>query len=125
MLVGWRMQDDLRTFAQMPDGTITVDALSGTCTHSETGHLETHIGPEIAAWLRHRLDADGIPLSTIIVASVAADVTITAERRRRDTRVRFNWHCRSQISTPERHFASELSEPHTWCSGNPRVEDSE
>ena len=121
MLIGWRMQDDLNRFAQLPDGTLTVDALSGFCSHSKVGEIETYVGPEIAAWLRHRLDTDGIPHSVVTFAQVVADVTITTERRRRDTLVRFHWHCRSLISTSDRDFASELTEPHSWCSGLPPI----
>jgi len=124
MLIGWRMQDDLNRFARLPDGTLTVDALTGTCTHSVDGELTTHIGPEIAAWFRHRLDADGIPFSAITFANVTADVHITTEQRRSDTRVKFDWKCRSLISTSDREFTSELAEPHTWCSGKPRNEES-
>ncbi|KLU05192.1 hypothetical protein RISK_002768 [Rhodopirellula islandica] len=118
------MQDDLERFARLPDGTLTVDALTGACTHSVDGELTTYIGPEIAAWFRHRLDTDGIPLSAITIASVTANVHVTIEQRRRDTRVKFDWSCRSLISTGSREFTSELAEPHTWCSGNPKTEDS-
>ena len=123
MLIGWRMQEDLTRFARMSDGTLTVDALSGNCTHSVDGELMTYIGPEIAAWFRHRLETDGIPFSAITIANVTADVHITTEQRRRDTRVRFDWKCRSLISTSDREFTSELAEPHTWCSGKPQIEE--
>lgn len=123
MLIGWRMQDDLDRFARFPNGTLTVDALTGSCTHSVDGELSTYIGPEIAAWFRHRLDTDGIPLSAIVIANVTADVHVTTEQRRRDTRVKFDWKCRSLISTRDRDFTSELAEPHTWCSGIPRNEE--
>ena len=124
MLIGWRMQDDLNRFAQLPDGTLTVDALTGACTHNVDGELTTYIGPEIAAWFRHRLDTDGIPISAISIANVTADVHITAEQRRRDTRVKFEWKCRSRITAGDREFTSELAEPHTWVSGAPRNEKS-
>ncbi len=118
------MQDDLNRFAQLSDGTLTIDVLTGTCTHSVHGKLSTYIGPEIAAWFQHRLDADRIPISAITVASVTADVHITTEQRRRDTRVKFDWKCRSLISTRDREFTSKLEAPHTWCSGKPRNEES-
>jgi hypothetical protein len=104
-------------------GALTVDALAGTCTHSVDGELTTHIGPEIAAWLRHRLNADGIPFSAITIANVTAEVHITTEQHRRDTRVKFDWKCRSLIATRDREFTSELAEPHTWCSGTSRKEE--
>ena len=50
MFMGWRMADDLDTFANLPDGTLTIDVLHGTCSHSESGPVQTHIAAEIAAW---------------------------------------------------------------------------
>ncbi len=123
MLIGWRMQDDLTRFAQLPGGTLTVDALTGTCMHSVDGELTTDIGPEIAAWFRHRLDTDGIPVSAITIANVTADVHIATEQSRRNARVKFHWKCRSRITAGDREFTSELAEPHTWCSGAALNED--
>lgn len=117
MLIGWRMSEDLELFAQLPDGTLSVDVLTGSCVHSVAGELTTHIAPEMAAWFRLRLEIDGVPLSRIAEARVNADVTIVVEKRRRDRRVHFGWRCRSLIATPDSQYSSSLKEPHTWCSG--------
>ena len=39
---GWRMQSDLETFAALPDGSLTVDVLAGTCVH-ELARCDRHL----------------------------------------------------------------------------------
>ncbi|MDB4759754.1 hypothetical protein OAG34_00925 [bacterium] len=124
MLIGWRMQQDLNLFATMSDGTLTIDVLDGICIHDADGELDTYIASEMSSWFRHRLEADNIPVETISVTRVVARVSINTERRRRDTRVHFDWRCRSLITAAGRDFVSELSEPHTWCSGLPPIHSS-
>jgi len=39
MLVGWRMHDDLEKLADLGNGDLTIDLLSGRTQHTTTGEL--------------------------------------------------------------------------------------
>jgi hypothetical protein len=51
MLVGWRMGEDLEVLADLSDGTLHIDVLSGSVKHSINGDINLHIAGELRAWL--------------------------------------------------------------------------
>ncbi len=47
--------------ADLPDGELALDLVSGGCLHSGIGSLRLPIGPELANWFRGRLVSLKIP----------------------------------------------------------------
>ena len=84
MFMGWRMGDDLASFAKLPDGVLCINVLDGTCEHSESGPIETHIACELREWFLQRLAKHQIPRGDIIAATLAVTMknTIPSPHRR-------------------------------------------
>lgn len=114
MFMGWRMGDDLDTFLALPDGTLTIDVLNGSCNHSELGIVQTRIAAEIAAWFSHRLDEHKIPHDDIVDATLTVHVKHILPVSKRKRGVTFDWSCDGMIKTTDREYCAHLAEPHTW-----------
>lgn len=119
MLVGWRMTEDFEVLAELPDGTLTIDALTGAGSHDVIGPLDLHIAGELQAWLLHRLGISGIPVesisSAIVVARVRTDRVATVRKRV----VSFDFAVQSTISTGDHRYEGQLHETHHWHSRVP------
>jgi len=113
MFMGWRMGDDLETLATLPDGILTIDVLHGTCNHSETGCVQTHIAAEIAAWFLHRLHEHRIDRVDIVNATLTVHMTRVAPPKHKRG-ITWNWTCDGLIQTSDREYRAHLAEPHTW-----------
>ena len=114
MFMGWRMQQDLGTFAELPDGLLQIDVLSGTCTHTDAGSVTTHIAGELNAWFLDRLNKHGIPATDIETAMLHVIMKNTIASKHK-MGIAFDWTCDSKIVTTEgREFTAHLAEPHTW-----------
>lgn len=113
MFFGWRMLEDVGTFASLPEGSLTIDVLAGTCHHDAVGMIETHIAPEISAWFSDQLAKRNIPASDVVEAKlfVALKRGPTAKGK---LGVTFNWSADSVIKTADRTYTAHLAEPHTW-----------
>jgi hypothetical protein len=74
MFMGWRMFEDLGVLATLPDGKLTVDVLTGTCTHETVGPIDTYIAGEISAWFIHRLELHRIPVSDVLEAKLNVEL---------------------------------------------------
>jgi hypothetical protein len=114
MLVGWRMSEDLEVLAALPDGTLSIDALSGSASHDIAGDLRLHIAGELTSWLAHRLSAHQIPLQAITVATVTASIRTDLLPTARNRIVSFDFSVRSVIVTDERSYIGQLQEVHRW-----------
>lgn len=97
MFMGWRMQDDLAAFSKLPDGQLCINVLGGSCEHSKSGPLDTHIAGEIREWFLQRLATHHIPLSDIVAATLTVTMksTIPTPHRRG---IAFDWTCDATIS---------------------------
>jgi hypothetical protein len=114
MFVGWRMAEDLDTFASLPDGMLTIDVLTGTCFHDTVGIVDTFIAHEIAAWFHERLLQHHIPTNNIESATLHAALAKVVPPQDRNRGVQFNWRCSSEIKAHDRSYFSELNETHSW-----------
>ena len=114
MFVGWRMTQDLKLFATIPDGTLQIDVLRGACTHESLGPIDTYIAGEISAWFKHRLAMHQIEESDILQASLDVVLKRLPQKSKRHRGVTFDWHCCGFIRTADREYRSHLDEPHTW-----------
>lgn len=114
MFMGWRMQEDLEALAQLPDGSITVDLLAGTASHSSAGAIPLHIAKEIQAWLAHESQKDGIKLSPVEDAKLFVAVKTDTVKTNRKKIVCFSFDCRSEFRLLDRTYVANVSETHRW-----------
>lgn len=114
MLVGWRMAADLETLAQLPDGVLFIDVLSGRAEHSAVGPIELGIAAELHAWFSHRLEVSGIPASEIRAASLSAHINTGRIATNRKKIVSFDFSIESKIETSDARYSGNLKEVHKW-----------
>lgn len=114
MFVGWRMSQDLELFATIPEGTLVIDVLHGSCTHESLGPIDTYIAGEISAWFLHRMVIHQIAGSDILQATLTVQLNRIPPTSERHRGVTFDWHCDGLIRTVDRDYRSQLHEPHTW-----------
>jgi hypothetical protein len=114
MAIGWRMEDDLEKLAELLDGSIEVNILTGRALHSQAGDLSLRIAGEMQAWLKQRLSVDRIPEDAVVRAEIRLDVRTDRIRTDKKRIVSFDWDCHSILATDERTYESQLAEAHTW-----------
>jgi hypothetical protein len=114
MLVGWRMENDLVVLAALPDGTLHIDVLAGTATHSSSSAIELWIAGELQGWLLNRLAESGIEASEIRVARLTAAIRTDRIATNRKRIVSFDFAVQSIIETSEREYRGALHEVHKW-----------
>ena len=108
------MGDDVEKIADLPDGTIEFDILSGIATHSSGTAPDLEIADELQAWFQARLAALNIDPQEI--ESAKLDVTFKTDRLKtsRKTLVSFDFECRSSVVTEDRCYEGTLVEKHTY-----------
>jgi len=114
MLVGWRMGGDLERLHALGSGHLSIDVLTGACTHNEGVVSELHVALELNAWFLERLAQHSIPVQAISHASVDADLSVSEEPRQRGTCALLAWECQSIIRTDDASYVGQLSEEHKW-----------
>ena len=114
MLVGWRMGEDLETLANLPDGTLSIDVLSGTASHSAVPQLSLHVAKEMQAWLESRMAAFGIPSEALDAAVVIAHIRTDRVATDRKRIVSFDFDCESTLTSGLRKYVGVLAEKHVW-----------
>lgn len=119
MLVGWRMGDDLEVLAELPDGTLLIDALSGVATHSLNGHVNLYVAGELQAWLQNRLSESRIDPSAIARATVEASIRTDRIATNRKRIISFDFVVNSIIVTAKREYRGALAGVHRWHSRVP------
>jgi hypothetical protein len=119
MLVGWRMGEDLELLAELPDGTLDIDVLSGSTTHSVNGRINLHIAGELQAWLKHRISEARVEPSSIALARVTAIVRTDRIATDRKRIVSFDFAVDSIIEAADREYRGRLCEAHQWHSRVP------
>lgn len=119
MLVGWRMGEDLEVLADLPDGTLSIDILSGSANHSVNGPIRLHVAGELQAWLQHRLSESEIEPSIVDQARVTAVIRTDRIATNRKRIVSFDFTVDSVITTADREYRGRLCEVHQWHSRVP------
>jgi hypothetical protein len=114
MLVGWRMTEDLEILAALPDGTLSIDVLSGTVSHDVAGDIQLYIGGELQSWLSHRFRVYLIPLQAVLAAMVTAQIRTDLLVTNRQRIVSFDFSIRSLITTNECSYIGQLQGVHRW-----------
>jgi hypothetical protein len=114
MLVGWRMIEDMETMSGLPDGSLNIDVLAGTASHSSASLPPLHIVGELHAWLKSRLEKAGVPIQQLIVADVVAAICTDRIATDRKHIVSFDFVCTCTIRTVERTYEGHLVEKHQY-----------
>jgi hypothetical protein len=114
MLVGWRMGDDLGTLADLPNGTLSIDILAGTASHSAALQLTLHVAKEMQAWLESRMTTFGIPSQELDAAVLVADIRTDRIATDRKRIVAFDFDCKSTLTSGPRRYVGALAEKHVW-----------
>jgi hypothetical protein len=108
------MGEDLETLAELPDGTLYIDVLSGKAEHSVAGTIDLYIASEIQAWFKHRLEVSDIPRSEIQSALVLARINTGRITTNRKKVISFDFNIESKIETTKTLYFGELREAHQW-----------
>jgi hypothetical protein len=114
MLVGWRMAEDLEVLADLPDGTLSIDVLNGTATHSSNSQFSLRIAEELNAWLMQQMDAHNIPRQLLDGAILTADIRSNRIATNRKRIVAFDFECKSALTSGEKTYTGSLAEKHAW-----------
>ena len=114
MFVGWRMGDDLEVMSELPDGTITLNLLTGDAKHSIVGGLDLHIAKEIQAWLQQQSEKEGVDVSQLKSATLEVDVDTGKVATNKKKVVMFSFECRSNIETDETSYQATVKDMHQW-----------
>jgi hypothetical protein len=116
MLVGWRMGDDMEALAALPDGTLDIDVLAGTAVHTVASLPELRIVGELHAWLKDRLEKEGILREQLTDAHLVAAICTERIATDRKRIISFHFACTCTIATKDRAYVGQLAEKHQWHS---------
>lgn len=114
MFVGWRMGDDLEILSELPDGTITIDLLTGEATHSIEGPVQLHIAKEIQAWLQQQSKKENVDITKIEAGALDVDIDTGTIPTNKEKVVFFNFECRSFIKTNKATYQASLKNIGQW-----------
>jgi hypothetical protein len=110
------MQADLEILADLPDGTLTIDVLTGSASHTTIPQLSLYIAGELQAWLTSRMATALIPLQTLNSAVVVTEIRTDRIATNRKRIVSFEFDCRSTLTSGLRTYVGTLVEKHVWHS---------
>lgn len=114
MVVGWRMGDDVEKIANLPDGTIEFDVLSGSAKHSSGAVPDLWVSGELQAWFRARLATLKIKSEEVQAAKLEVAVKTDRLKTSRKTLVSFDFECKSSVVTADKRYEGKLVEKHTY-----------
>ena len=77
MFCGWRLVNSYGDLARLGSGTLSIDALAGSCAFEGKPIQPPSIAGELHAWLCEDLAAHGIPAGVLLRAKLAARIAIT------------------------------------------------
>jgi hypothetical protein len=113
------MTEDVDALAALPDGTLSIDVLTGSAAHSVNGAVTLYIAGELHAWLLHRLSEASIDRSAIKRAVLTAAIRTDRVATKRKRVISFEFVVDSTIVTSGREYRGNLCETHEWHSGVP------
>ena len=109
-----RMSEDLEYVAGFPDGTLSIDLLSGVASHDHAGNIPLDVCGELQDWLFQRLAALKIPLHGISAANVTVKIRTDMIPTDRTRIISFNFFVNSLIRTVEMQYTGQPLEVHRW-----------
>lgn len=114
MVVGWRMGDDVEKIANLPDGKIVFDVLSGKATHSSGVDPDLWVSGELQAWFQARLKALNIQDKEVEAAKLEVAFKTDRIKTTRKTLVSFDFECQSSVVTADKRYEGRLVEKHSY-----------
>ncbi|WP_404418677.1 hypothetical protein [Marinospirillum sp.] len=114
MFVGWRMGDDMEALSDLPDGTISINLLTGDAVHSEVGLLDLHIAKEIQAWLQQQGAKEGVDIEKLKSATLEVDVDTNKVATNKKKVLLFSFSCRSNLKTDTATYQGALTDEYHW-----------
>ena len=114
MVVGWRMGEDVEKIANLPDGKLMIDVLSGKAKHSSGVDPDLWVSGEMQSWFEARLKALNVPAAEIETATLEVAVRTDRIKTSRKTLVSFDFECRSYVVTAGKRYEGKLVDKHTY-----------
>lgn len=114
LLVAWSRTQDLGKIAELPDGDLEFDIISGIANHSVVGPVELEVCRVLKEWLGGRLDSLGVPRELITEASLHASFNTGHIATNRDKIISYVWECRSRLSTRDKEYLGDPARLHLW-----------
>ncbi|MDQ3002379.1 MAG: hypothetical protein M3Y08_14095 [Fibrobacterota bacterium] len=116
MFARWRLFGDFEILADLPDGEVEIDVMTGTAHHSSGGPIVLRIAQELKAGFASQLEKKGIPQGEVIEAVVNAVVDTSKVKTNRRNIVHFDFRISSRIRTAAGLFEAAQTEEHVWHS---------
>jgi hypothetical protein len=110
----WRDAGDFEVLAALPDGEISLDALTGSARHFQAGPIVLRIAEELAAGFADQLSRKGIAQATVLEAGLTVAVDTTKVKTDRARIVHFDFRIVSRIRTETASFTASQDEEHVW-----------
>ena len=137
MFCGWRLANSYEDLERLGSGTLTVDALVGSCRFDGEPIERLNIAGELHSWLCEDLATHGIPIGAVLRAYLTARLSIAAiGSRPRAAPVQYlgadgkpvrsggfyrcDIKCESEVATDEATYRSRLTDMEEWPVGWPR-----
>ena len=119
MFARWRDWGDFEILADLPDGFITIDALSGkagfaAAAHAEAKPIPLRIAQEIRSGLMDQLVRKEIQASRVREAVLRIRVDSAQVKTDRNRIVHFDFHIASRIHAEAGVFEAAQIEEHVW-----------
>lgn len=127
MFARWRGWEDFETLADLPDGVITIDALSGkagfgaggkaglaAASYAEAKPIQLRIAEEIRSGLMDQLVRKEIQPSRVREAVLRIRVDSAQVKTDRNRIVHFDFHIASRIHAEAGVFEAAQIEEHVW-----------
>lgn len=128
----WRDGSDLEILARLPDGIVSIDAVTGGARHATAGPIALRLADALRTGLAERLarkgmaagaaDAAGNPAGTGSAAGSGVALTAILElaidtgaiRTDRDRIVHFDFGIEAKVGAEGREFRASRREGHVW-----------
>ena len=119
MFARWRDWEDFETLADLPDGAITIDALSGkavfaAASYAEAKPIRLRIAREIRSGFMDQLVRKEIQASRILEAVLRVGMDSSQVKTDRNRIVHFDFHIASRIHAEAGVFEAAQIEEHVW-----------
>lgn|SRR5690606_4227771 len=124
MFARWRLTGDFEILADLPDGEIHIDALSGKARHAEAGPIDLAIAREMRIGLESQLLQKGIAIGELSEAIITVRVDTSRIRTDRSRIVHFDFAISSRIRAGSEEYAASQEEDHVWHS-RPETQERE
>ncbi len=114
MATSERICGSFEVLADLPDGDLSLNLVTGDCVHSGIGSLQLPIGPELASWFRGRLANLQIPGDDIESAALAITYSTDRVPTERERILLVDLEAKSQIIIAGRSYQGAARNS-VWC----------